>query len=651
MTSRSGIAVVVDAARDVLGSLSNENVEIARATIERWVRTASPLLRRLAVNGVREAKWMGSDEKLVWLLDQNLLYDPSVKHETFEVLMSSYKDAREDVRQRVLDRVKRGIRAKDEPRLNKEIRDYERYNLLHWLVRAAPNDGKVRESFRLEQKRNPTFGPRDDPDLEVGEVRAVAAESSMTVDRLLKMRAGDIRVARRLVDFKDEVHWYDRDRYAFLEVVSDATATNPDWGLRLAGSLGRLENWDVDLWRGLVQGWARAKPPDRTWISIFAVLADHKKPLVFIHEAGRLLFEFIQGQDDSQSEAVKAAARLSDALWMAVATGEGTWVLDGGDWLTAAINEPGGKIVEFWIRLVSLRVRAGESGLAEEDRARLSSILSVVGPSGEAGRILLASQFHFLLALDRDWTVSHILPLFDWEIDERAAEQAWDGFLRWTRLNEAVIETMLPMYVASFPHLAERTEEWRRNFTDHLALIAVRSSRNPVEDEWLVPFVTMTSTESRAEWTSHVAFLLRSLESEGKRTQWEKWIARYWRDRLSGIPRTLAPSEAGELAAWAVSLQPVFREAAELLIQGPEGRPKGYVYHQLEESRLPEHEPLSVLRFFTHVLAAERPPFYACHYALLILPRIPPEGLRSELEQVVNLLVGLGCSDAVSVLT
>jgi Domain of unknown function (DUF4020) len=644
--SRNGITVVVDAARDVLSSLSAENEEAARATIERWFASPSPLLRRLAVNAISEAEWLNSDERIGWLLDHNLLYDVSVKAETFRILSDNYPRAGEEVRQQVLVRVKRGIRAQDNPRLEKETRDYERYNLLQWLARAAPDDETVNEALRLEQERHPDFAPRGDPDLEVGEVRAVSAESSMTVERLLKMRVGDVRVASKLVDFRDESHWFDTRRFAFLEVVADATAAKPDWGLRLGKALARQGNWNVDLWRGVVQGWARSKPADRTWSEVFDLLAAHQQPTVFVHEAGHLLSEFIQAQVKPDTEAVRAAVRMSEILWRAAASSNGTWVIEGRDWLTAAINEPGGKIAEFWIRLVSLRARTGETGLVEEDRARFTMILNEPGATGEAGRILLASQFHFLLAVDRKWTLSWVLPLFDWGGNERAAEQSWDGFLTWAHLNEAVIETMLPMYVATFSRLDERTDEWRRKFTNQLAVVAVRSSRNPVEDKWLVPFVTAASVDARAEWSSHVAFLLRSLDADAKVAQWEKWIRRYWTDRLSGIPRSLTSRESGELAAWAVSLEPVFADAARLLAEGPLGRPEGYVYDLLGRSVLPEREPSSVLTFLKHVLGSEGQPFWACHYALLILERLPRDEYRQESNDVVNLLVGLGCQDA-----
>jgi Domain of unknown function (DUF4020) len=647
---RDGMTVVVDAARDVLSSISSDNPELARATIERWAGSASPLLRRLAVHGVREADWMSSDEKLAWLVDRNLLYDSSVKHETFEVLANAYVNAGEDARRLTLKRIRQGIPAKDNPGLKKRTREYERYNLLYWLSKTAPDDQSAQEAFRLEQERHSDFAPRDDPDLDFGDVRAVAVQSSMTVEELLKKRVGDVRVTKGLIDFKDETHWFDMDRYAFLGVIGDAAATNPGWGLRLGTSLAKLDAWGVDLWRGLAEGWARSEADDRTWSRIFALLRVHKEPAVFIHEATRLLTEFTRGDRDPRSAAMQGADHLSDVLWASIASDEDEWVLGGIDWLTAAINEPGGKIAEFWIRQVSLRKRTDAAGLSDRDRGRFSAILAQSGRAADAGRILLASQFHFLLAIDREWTKGNVLPLFDWDVSEQRAEQAWDGYLTWGRLNEAVIGTMLPMYVASFSRLADRSDEWRRKFTDHLAAIAVRSTRTAVEDEWLAQFVKTTSVESRAEWASHVAYLLRSLEPDAKIVQWEKWIRQYWVDRLAGIPRALARAEAGELVAWAVSLEPVFQEAVDLLAQGPAGRPPGYVYDLLDKSELVEVEAASVAKLLSHILSDERPPFYPCHYTLSILKRIPRKGLRGELEHVVNQLVGLGCDGALSIM-
>jgi hypothetical protein len=110
-----------------------------------------------------------------------------------------------------------------------------------------------------------------------------------------------------------------------------------------------------------------------------------------------------------------------------------------------------------------------------------------------------------------------MIPLFSWGNVQRA-ERVWDGFLRWGRLNEMVIEAMLPAIRETFNHLADRPREWRQTFARRLSTIAVRSVRNPMEDGWLTEFVRLAPAEDRGNWTGAVGFDLNGLDQGGGRS-------------------------------------------------------------------------------------------------------------------------------------
>jgi hypothetical protein len=650
MTS-DDFVVVVDAAREVLRVLSRQKRTLADATFEKWLSSSSPLLRRIAVDGVRSAEWMTATQKLRWLLDRDLLFDLPARHEVYGVLADTFEHADTLTRQAVIKRAQKGARVKDSPRLDKGTRQYLTYNLLAWLRQVAPRDEDVQVAFDRQQEDHPEFAPRPDPDLLIGEVQAGFVRSSMTTETLLAMRAGDVRVARRLLAYKDPDDWTDRDRYSFLRVIGDAVAQKAEWGVRLAKSLVKLQAWDADIWRALADGWARGKPSDAIWNEVFEIVSKHRAPEREGHSWARLLTAFIEsrsGMDDSVAAAEAFSVRLWDKL-----TGVGSVLpLAGPHWLTSAINTAGGAVVEFWIRLLSLRLQHRDGkAMPDVDGHRFQALVAAQDVSSAAGRILIASQFHFFLAIDRSWTERVLLPLFDWRSDGSQAEQAWDGYLSWARLNEAVIEVMLPSYVETFQVLGDREEEWRNRFTEHLAAIAVTSSRDPLKDGWLQQFIVAVAADIRAQWASHVAFLLREIDEEAKRGQWRKWVRQYWDGRLEGLPRQLTRSEAGEMAAWAVSLGPVFDEAVDLLVRGPSGRPKSYVYDFLDGTNLPTERPNSTLRLLDHVLAAERRPFYSCPDVVLLLSKIAATERvsQSHMVETVNRMVGLGCEQALAI--
>ena len=105
------------------------------------------------------------------------------------------------------------------------------------------------------------------------------------------------------------------------------------------------------------------------------------------------------------------------------------------------------------------------------------------------GRVVLASQVHFLFDVDQDWTREHIVPLFDWTQDQRRAEQAWHGYLLWGRWSEPLLASLLPYYEQTFTRLAAFPDRLRDRFCLHLAEIAIFSSSHPAEQNWIREFL------------------------------------------------------------------------------------------------------------------------------------------------------------------
>jgi hypothetical protein len=64
--------------------------------------------------------------------------------------------------------------------------------------------------------------------------------------------------------------------------------------------------------------------------------------------------------------------------------------------------------------------------------------------------IILASKLHFFDAADRTWSDAHVLPLLDWA-DPSRARRTWDGYLRWGRWNDHLLDAGL---LTAYLHLA-----------------------------------------------------------------------------------------------------------------------------------------------------------------------------------------------------
>src|SRR5690606_2602128 len=105
------------------------------------------------------------DDKVLWLLDRTDLFARYLKHEMYQVLMST-ADASAPTRERLLTAALRG------PDLPRDIEDRDRhvaysiFNLLVWLSQHAPNWQEARDALGTTRELHPDFEPREHPDFD-----------------------------------------------------------------------------------------------------------------------------------------------------------------------------------------------------------------------------------------------------------------------------------------------------------------------------------------------------------------------------------------------------------------------------------------------------------------------------------------------------
>jgi hypothetical protein len=247
--------------------------------------------------------------------------------------------------------------------------------------------------------------------------------------------------------------------------------------------------------------------------------------------------------------------------------------------------------------------------------------------------------------LDRGWTIEHIIPLLDWNTDSRRAEQAWHGYLFWGRWSEAVLSELLPHYEQAIRQLPAEPGRIRERLYEHLASIAVQSSRNPLQDGWLGRFIGAADEKARIKWANNVWRQLASLPKEVTEQLWGKWMQKYWEDRLLGIPVPLSPREAVAMVNWALELEPVFPSVVDKILSGPTPSIEhGGLYYRLTQKEIIKRYPEDVSRLLVYLLAGTGSPFYRCSDVEEVFRQVAAAGLPEEkLRPVREQLLRLGC--------
>jgi hypothetical protein len=644
-----GETILIDAARDVLECLLANQPEHASHLTEHWIDSQVPLLRRLAIHGMSQDTAHSPDEKITWLTDKGLLYKCGIKHEVFRLLKETYPRASDDYRKHLLGQVELGPQGPDLEGKDEDDRQYSIFNVLSWLHEADPHCRLASSRLEAFQDRNPEFRPSKYPDLYSWVEETVGPRSPLTADELISTDAAE---ATGFLLHYEGKPFVEPDREGLLSIVAEASSRSFDWSRRLAEALGQSGQEGLDIWASIIDGWQKSPLNEGEWESVLTLLRNH--PL--LGELSREVASLIQHGVSEQRAGLPISClpivgEIADRIWEHSIVSEKP-IQESDDWLGVAINNVAGKVVEIWLHALSRRrveTQAKWEGIPPEFGDRFEKALSGASFSAQMGRVLLASQLHFLFVIDAVWAKDKILPLFDWSTDDKRSQQAWHGYLVWGRWSNELLPYLLPLYEMTFPRLEQEfTKALREAFCRHMADIAIYSGVDPLKHGWLWRFLKTVSSDVRQGWARAIRYALDSSNEAAIKDLWDRWMDTYWSDRLTGVPVRLSQGEIGEMVYWAVDLGPVFPDAVEKIrASDPPRMEHTHIYHDLLARDFAAKHPVPLTRMVSHLLSNAAEPFWQCaDVEGLVRKLLQTSAPRGQLLQICNELATLGCPSA-----
>lgn len=662
--------VLIDAARDSLEHMLQASPHEAAAIVERLAQAREPILRRLAVHAWRIREDRTFDEKLRWILSENLLYDLDLQHEVYMLLGDTVAFASDDAVADVLDRAKGG------PQDGEEHSPYVPYNLLAWLHRAAPEDASISEEFARLQEEHPEFAPRVHPDLNMtmssGFVEDAEPFTRDELHQLIESSPGEAYAAIRSYATTDEFRLTGPTWTGALNALRGCVTHYPGDGIRLADVLAPD---DSDVRNALVRAWSAAnlaitpgqasgseplkesqpRRNDVTSHDVLTVIASWSVDAVRSAVANM----FARGGTADNPTAwhtLILARRLATGLWPTTqVTGN---VVDSEDHYFEAINHPAGDLAQFWMKVVAHEWQAHTdswSGLPDELRAELDRMVQDQSRSGLLARVLLSTRLRFFTGADHAWTKSRLMPLFSWDRDTADASEVrgiWRSFVQHGQYDDQILaDGFLEAMLATMR---------RANDLDHdksiaqlgrqLATVALKSSLDP--KGWLPTLTTDAPTVLQRAWIRSVGRQLQDMDPKEASAQWSRWIREYWTGRIDSLPRPLTTDEASAMALWVLGLPDDRPAAVELVERTDAGLVKNdRVLMHLTGSRH-EHQdltrgPETWLRYLVHLLRGTTdPPWGLDHYLREIVGVLRPVAPPTLLAELIEEAMRLGCTDA-----
>ena len=146
-------------------------------------------------------------------------------------------------------------------------------------------------------------------------------------------------------------------------------------------------------------------------------------------------------------------------------------------------------------------------------------------------------------------------------------QAAWDGFLIGVHLNPPVAEVMENLFLKAVEKIDSDLFNQRKQFTKYYIYMLADFAETP-HDEWILRFFQSASQEAKDCFASEVGnCLLYMDETRQPEKWWQRWLKRYWENRLQGRPAPLESSEAAHMLDWLPHLTSVFSEAVDLAVE------------------------------------------------------------------------------------
>jgi Domain of unknown function (DUF4020)/SIR2-like domain len=639
--------LLIDIARDVLLALLESEPDAGDALLGAWTESTVPVLRRLAVFGWAQRTDVVPDDKLKWLHRQGILFDFTTKHEVFRLIATALPGAGKRQRKAL-------VRNITEAELDDAHRDYLMFNHLIWVTQVDPKLRSAQRALDEIRALHPEFLPREHPDFDSWTtVGFVPRQLPITADEFHRNLNDDPDSAvASILEFRERDHPFDGPTWSdALELVASVTASWPRDGTALL-AVSSPDDVEAlrDVWRAATRGWSKATLTDDEWSTAIEALKDHPVVEFLVDDIAVLLEQGVHKADGRLPlDLIPRARELATALW--ASTDGAQPDASSGDRLTRAINHWAGRLAEFWVHTVSAEWTADTdawSGLSPETAQRLTELVSGTGDRHSYARAVFGSQLQFFFGADEVWCESVLLPIFDWSRDEQEASEAWDGYLGWGRWHDRLLASgLLRYYEQTVTFLGTPLVARPERLVEHLAVIAVFSSIDPLVSGWLHRFVTAATIDLRIEWARFVASTLSNAPESLVRDRWDTWVRPYWTGRIESVPAVLTSVEAGAMAEWVLGPGVPYPGAVALVQAVPArlGEHSRFIY-RLAQSDLPTQFPGETVGLLSHLLSGSDTPFYGCPYLEEITRAMAQNLAEDALRPIIQEALRLGCSDA-----
>jgi len=601
---------LVELVRDAWLTTRVEDPERAKRIALEWFNVPYPAFKRLALFAASQGGTVDATQWVEWLLSDDAwwLWSTDTQREVMRLLVLQGAQLSQPAR----GALERAILAGPPREMYRDDLEAERWQSIvdHsvWLLLAKLRGDSAKlgleaeESFEKLSAENPRWqlaaNERDEFSVWMSGTGDPDYEDSRQVDVAPRKRADLVEWLRRPLPeappfFDREDTWRNICRDRFFH------------SLLALCDLAREKIWPAERWREALQAWSEERNISRSW--------RYAAPLV-----QTMPDEVIKEDRHSVTWWLEAASKVIDRHHpimldlckrvLALSVESSTGILENDDPInkpvTEAINHPVGHVTQALLNLWLKREPNDHDLLPGDLEPFFTQICDVSIERFRHGRVLLASRLIALFRVDRSWTETRLLPLFDWTRSLVEAQAAWEGFLWSPRLYRPLLIAFKPQFLSTAHHFADLGE-----YGSQFAAFITYAALDPVEGYTYTDFQTAINALPHEGLEEVARALSQALEGAGEQREdyWKNRVQPFWQ-QVWPKSRELASNKIAEsLALLCVAAGGEFPSALAAIVDWlrPVEHPDSIV-RRLVLSGLCPRFPDAALRLLDAILAEQR---------------------------------------------
>ncbi len=284
--------------------------------------------------------------------------------------------------------------------------------------------------------------------------------------------------------------------------------------------------WPVDRWREALQVWSEEAMVLRSWR--FAAPLVQRMPDNVLQELASNVTWWLEtvSQSIERHEGILLDI-CRRVLLLPLAPDSG--ITQSGEPISRpiaeAINHPIGHVTQALLHFWFKRAPNDNDALPVEIEPFFTQLCDTKVNRFRHGRVLLASRLIALFRVDRNWTETHLLPLFDWTKSSEDARAAWSGFLWSPRLYRPLLIAFKSQFLDTAEHYVELGEQGSQ-----FAALLTYAALEPVDGYSAHDFRAAFAALPQDALEEAAEALTRALEGVGEQREdyWKNRVAPFW---------------------------------------------------------------------------------------------------------------------------